>query len=361
MQLTRLKVSNFRNFSQTEIHPSAGVNIFYGNNGSGKTNLLEAAFILCLGRSQRGNTDLVLVKAGEESYRIEGQLENEGRTHEVAVAYLNRGRKQITVDAVKSRLAELYDNFCAVAIGPEDSEILSGGPSARRLFMDLYISQYSQLYLERLSQYNRAIAQKNAALKEQLEFESYNSLLVQIGSQLMIARNRFLNNLQQAASEYYKKISDDSKLSIHYQPSATDGRELDEKVVESEFQNRLDEVTEKEKIVKTSLIGPHRDEVQILIDDLPARSHGSQGEWRSVAIAMKLSVYKMLKDKRKFSPVLLLDEVFAELDNDRTAALIDAFSDFEQLFLTTATEPPGRLIESARKFMISDGRVTKGC
>lgn len=357
MQLTRLKVSNFRNFTDAEIQPSPGVNIFYGQNGSGKTNLLEAAFILCLGRSQRGNSDQVLVKSGEESYRIEGELISEDRSHEVSVACLYRGRKQIKIDGINSRLAELYEYFSAVAVGPEDSTILSGAPSVRRLFMDLYISQYSQVYLEQLVKYNRVIAQKNAALKEQLEFEPYNSLLVQIGSELMIVRNRFLSSLQKTAAQYYQQISGESELSIQYQPSALNGSNFDEKMVESGFQKRLDEISEKERIVKLSLVGPHRDEVQIDISGMPARTHGSQGEWRSAAISMKLAVYKLLKEKRKFAPLLLLDEVFAELDNHRTKSLINAFSDFEQLFLTTATEPPPELTKVARRFVINDGKV----
>jgi DNA replication and repair protein RecF len=359
MQLTKLKVTNFRNFSNCEITPSPGVNIFYGSNGSGKTNLLETAFILCLGRSQRGNTDMVLVKNGEESYRIEGQLINEDRKKEVAVSYLIRGRKQITINGVRSRLAELFENFSAVAIGPEDSEILAGSPSVRRLFMDLYISQYSQIYLEQLSNFNRVIAQKNAALKEQLDFSSYNSLLIQLGTELMTARNSFLRELQESASGYYQKIANKSSLLIQYQASALNGYSFDDKIVESAFQKRLDEVAEKERILKVSLVGPQRDEVQIMIDRLPARTHSSQGEWRSAAIAMKLAVYHLLKEKRKFSPLLLLDEVFAELDNDRTAALIESFADFDQLFLTTATEPPTGLQSTARKFFIKDGIVTE--
>ncbi len=359
MYLTYLKAVNFRNFGQIEIEPSSQINIFYGLNGSGKTNLLEAIFVLCLGRSQRGNSDNVLLRENEESYRIAGIIKSPENVHEIAIACLNRGRKRITIDGVKSRLPELYERFSAVAIGPEDSEILSGPPSARRLFMDLYISQYSPKYLGQLARYNRIVAQKNAALKEQLEFDSYNSLMVETGAEIMKARDQFLKALQKLSGEYYQRFSADARLKIEYRPSAQRAAAFDEKMVESEFENHLDEVREKEKIMKTALIGPHRDEIQLFINDLPARTHGSQGEWRSSAIALKLAVYHLIKGKRKLAPILLLDEVFAELDDQRSEALISSFAKFEQMFLTTATEPPEQLRRNAKNFKINNGRIEK--
>ena len=359
MYLTHLKAVNFRNFSQVEVAPCSGVNIFYGLNGSGKTNLLEAIFLLCLGRSQRGNNDAVLLKENEESYRMAGAIQSAENSHEIAIAYLKGGRKQITIDGVKSRLPELYERFSAVAVGPEDSEILSGPPSVRRLFMDLYISQYSPKYLKQLTRYNRIVAQKNAALKDQHEFDSYNALMVETGSEIMRARNHFLKVLQNLSGEYYERFSSGSHLKIEYQPSALRAGGFDEKIVEREFEIRLDEVKEKEKIIRTALIGPHRDDIQLSINDLPARTHGSQGEWRSSAIALKLAVYNLIKEKRKFAPILLLDEVFAELDNQRSEQLINLFSDFEQLFLTTATEPPEQLRTNAKNFKINNGEIGK--
>lgn len=357
MRLIHLKASNFRNFSQIELSPTAGVNIFFGLNGSGKTNLLEAVFLLCLGRSQRGVGDVVMLKSNEEIYRVEGKLEREDKVLEVSVAYSNRGRKQITIQGIKSRLPELYDNFSAVAIGPEDSELLSGPPSVRRLFLDLYISQFSKRYLEQVSRYNRILVQKNAALKEGMEFESYNALLAKSGADIMNARRQFLKDVQTLSKNYYEKFSGGSSFNIHYRPSAFESDLPDEKLVESEFEKRLYDISEKEKIVKMSLIGPHRDEIEMSINAMPARTHGSQGEWRSSAIALKLAVFKLLKEKKRFAPLLLLDEVFAELDEKRAAALVDSFEDFEQLFLTTAAEPPVLLCRNAKKFQIQNGRV----
>lgn len=333
------------------------MNIFFGLNGSGKTNLLEAIFLLCLGRSQRGMNDAFLLKKGDETYRVEGVFRDNGVLHEVSIAYSNRRQKRLTIDGVKCRLPELYDSFSAVAIGPEDSELLAGPPSARRHFLDLYISQLSGKYLNELSRYYRILSQKNAALKEGLEFQSYDSLLIKSGSVLMKMRQHFLQDLETKAKKYYQLFSKGSLLAITYVPSVTGGERLDEKMVESRFEKCLDEMREKEIIMKTALIGPHRDEVDLFINGLPARTYGSQGEWRSAAIAMKLTVFQLLKEKKEFAPLLLLDEVFAELDEHRVEALINSFADFEQLFLTTATKPPTSLCVNSKRFQIEDGQI----
>lgn len=225
--------------------------------------------------------------------------------------------------------------------------------------MDIYISQYSKKYLETLTRYNRILVQKNAALKEGLEFDTFNSLMISAGTEIMKTRADFLKTLMNQSSALYTGFSGGSSFGIEYSPSVFGESSHHENLVESEFEKRLDEVKEKEKILKTALVGPHRDEIKIFINNLPARTHGSQGEWRSSAIALKLSVYKLLKEKRKFSPILLLDEVFAELDSERSGALIDSFNEFEQLFLTTADEPPRQLSREAAKFRISEGKVAE--
>ena len=147
MRSNTISLTDFRNFSslKTELHP--GVNIFYGRNGSGKTNLLEALFVLCLGRSQRGAPDVLLVRNGCDVYRLEGAVESEGRSQTLAVAYQRHSRKKITIDSVAVRIAELYEQFLVVSAGPEDSAILSGPPSVRRAFVDIYLSQLSGKYL----------------------------------------------------------------------------------------------------------------------------------------------------------------------------------------------------------------------
>ncbi len=358
MFIHSLHITNFRNFTELQAEFSEGVNIFYGSNGSGKTNLLEAIFVLCLGRSHRSAVEAVLVNNQSDYYRIAGKVELTDKQIELAVAYQKNGRKKATLDEVPIRLSELYDMFCVVAAGPEDSEIISGAPAARRLFIDLYLSQYSHRYIDLLTDYQRSLAQKNAALKREMDPSPFNALLIENGSRIIRQRYEFLSAVEREARIYHERISGGSSLSLEYKTSGepADGDFSPEKIAEH-LGAALARHAERERVLKSSLVGPHRDDIYFQIDGLPARTHGSQGEWRTAALSLKLAVYHLLKEKREIKPVLLLDEIFAELDPDRAKGLIEAFADFHQLFLTTALEPPDFLRNNSRAFRIGNGEV----
>lgn len=360
MQIKSFKVENFRNVKELEVEPGQSVNIIYGENTSGKTNLLEAGFVLCLGRSQRQAKDSVLIFDEADYYRIEGVINNGEKDLEVAVAYQNNNRKRITIDKVAVRVSELYENFAAVTAGPEDSEIISGAPSVRRNFLDIYLSQFSNRYLRALVDYRKVLMQKNAALREGQPAFPYNELLGRYGATIMSARIDFLQRLNKRASELYGQISSGGRLGLQYQPSIElNPNSVDENIIADRIVNELDQLSEKEKILQTSLAGPHRDEVEIRIGKFPARTHGSQGEWRSAAVSLKLGVYHVLKDKQGAAPILFLDEIFAELDNNRSNALMTALGQFGQLFLTTAIEPPKTLTVNSRRFRLQRGAITE--
>ena len=360
MYLQSINVENFRNLASVAVELSSRVNIFYGDNGSGKTNLLEAIFVLCLGRSHRAANEAVLIKDGCDFYRIEGIVHSDDRTMELAVAYQRGSRKKATIDKVAVKLSELYGTFALVAAGPEDSDILSGSPSSRRGFLDIYLSQYSAAYLDNLISYQKVLVQKNAALKKQMDPAPFNELLVHAGAAIMKDRLEFLDKLGRDAIDYYRKISDGQNFGLEYRPSVklSDGtREIED--IAAAFRESLAEFAQREQIMETSLVGIHRDDIHFTIDSLPARTHGSQGEWRTAAIALKLAVYHLIKERRGIHPVLLLDEIFAELDDTRCRGLMNAFEDFEQLFITTAATLPDFLKNGSRSYKIADGAIVE--
>lgn len=358
MIIKSIQLNKFRNFQNLKTEFSPNVNIFYGNNGSGKTNLLESIFVLCLGRSHRAATESVLIKKGEDYYRIEGNINKDDKDLELAVAYQKNSRKKITIDKVPIRISELYENFCAVAVGPEDSEILAGSPSVRRTFIDIYLSQYSRKYLSLLTDYYKVLNQKNAGLKNKIDISAYNELLITTGSEIMLLRSSFLSEIQLETNANYKKIAGDFEFDIQYKPSVkikeTDNR-LDD--YHARFRENLDDYKTKESIMERSLVGPHLDDISFTIDNLPARNFGSQGEIRTAALSLKLAVYNLIQEKRQTPPLLLLDEIFAELDPDRSEGLIKLFANFNQLFLTTAIEPPDFLKQQGRSFQIKNGQI----
>ncbi len=358
MNITSLNITNFRNMSNLQAEFSDSTNIFYGDNGSGKTNLLEAVFVLCLGRSQRGAADSVMLRQDEDVFRIEGGITDESQSHTVAVAYQRGARRRITIDGIAAKVVELYDRFCVVSAGPEDSSILSGSPAGRRLFMDIYVSQFSGDYLGRLADYARTLSQRNAALKQESDTGPFDTLLVQYGSAVTVHRRGFIKAVGDCAARYYAEISGGGRLDVRYQSSVgSDGDDSDIAAVQASFRERLSETYRHERATMSTLVGPHRDEVLFDISGCPARSHGSQGELRTAAISLKLAVYQLLKEHRGTAPVLLLDEIFAELDPTRSQALTEAFGNFGQLFLTTATAPPQLLRQRGPSFRISRGTI----
>ncbi|UCG62507.1 MAG: DNA replication and repair protein RecF [Candidatus Zixiibacteriota bacterium] len=360
MYLESLSALNFRNLRSIDSKLVPGVNIFYGNNGSGKTNLLEAIFVLCLGRSHRSAAEAVLIHRGSEYYRLEGQVYIDDRSLALAVAYQRGMRKKVTVDKVQVKLSELYSRFAVVAAGPEDSNILSGAPSMRRSFLDVYLSQYSSSYLSQLMSYQKVLNQKNAALKRRMDATPFNELLVQSGAAIMQDRLDYLANLGKLATGYYQAVSGGGEFELEYRPSVKLPAGLsgyDD--IAAVFANTLGEYEEREKVMEASLVGVHRDDVAFSINGLPARSHGSQGEWRTAAVALKLAVYHLIRERRSIRPVLLLDEIFAELDSDRSEALTAAFEDFEQLFISTAAELPRFLSAGSRRYKMVDGAIVE--
>lgn len=355
-----MKLTSFRNFRQAELTLSDQVNIFHGDNGAGKTNLLESIFILCLGRSQRGAPDNTLINSESDFYRVEGRIDFDGAVQSAAVACQSGGRKKITVDEVPLRLSELYERSPAVAAGTQDREILQGPPSERRNFVDMYLSQLSRQYLADLSDYYRALNQKNAALKNETDPSPFNELLILLGSRVMLKRGEFLAEVAELTSEYYADISEGGRLGLKYAPSAVSTPETETiEAAAAAFSRKLDNYGEKERVLKTSLVGPHRDDVAFTINGYPARTHASQGELRTAATSLKLAAYRLLKERRQTCPVLLLDEVFAELDEHRSAQLVGLFGDLGQVFLTTAQTTPAVLAANGRKFHIKSGQICR--
>lgn len=358
MIINSLSLTNFRNFKNFHTDFSPTVNIFYGKNGSGKTNLLEAIFVLCLGRSHRAVSETVLINKQFDFYRIEGSLSQDEVSIELAAAYQKNSRKKITLDRVAIRTSELYDNFCAVAAGPEDSEILAGSPSARRAFINIYLSQYSKKYLRLLTDYHKVLQQKNAGLKNKVDISAYNEMLVLNGSEIIFLRQQFLEAIKLETKENYQHIANGSEFYLEYKPSVKNidySHSLE--IIQEKFRETLENYRMKESVMERSLVGPHLDDISFYIDSLPARNYGSQGEIRTAALSLKLAVYKLIKEKRQITPLLLLDEIFAELDNERSAGLINLFANFDQLFLTTAVDPPDFLKAQGKSFLINDGTI----
>ncbi|MCK5125375.1 MAG: DNA replication and repair protein RecF [candidate division Zixibacteria bacterium] len=369
MRIDRIVLTNFRNFESGELTPAFGANIFFGDNGAGKTNLLEALFTLCLGRSQRGARDVMMVREGNgDFFRIEGigHIGQPSSEQEVklACAYQKGGRKKITVDENPVRISRLYQLFRIVSMAPEDVSLFSGSPGTRRRFLDLHLSQGSPTYLADLTDYNKALAQKNSFLKNSPGMECpFDPLLIQLGSNIMKARHNYIEFLNNNAPDYYRKIAGEqserslSSFSASYKPNV-DFETPDE--IASCFEDKLNRYRPKESILEMAIVGPHRDDIEFTVSGFPIKGYGSMGEQRSAAVAVMMASADFLEEKQGEKPILLLDEVFAELDPSRRENLAALFESFEQIFLTTAVAPPAVLYDNARVYHIADGKIREG-
>lgn len=358
MRIKSLDITSFRNLVSCHIEFSDRVNIFYGKNGAGKTNILEAIFVLLLARSPRGASDAVMLQDSFDVYRIEGEVDIDGNCHKIAVAFQTGGRKKITIDEVTALAAQLFEKCTVVSAAPEDIEILAGPPAKRREFVNIYLSQASHRYLADLSDYQRALVQKNGFLKQENNAADtpYDDLLIKYGTSIMIARAHFLDTIARSMTDSYIKISRGQAFSLNYRPSVKlNDEKLTPADIEQKFKEKLDRYRERERVLQIALVGPHRDDVEFTIGGFPARSHGSQGELRTASISLKLAVFEYLREVRKTTPILLLDEVFAELDSERKEMLIEQLNRFGQIFLTTASQVPESLAAKASKFKLENG------
>lgn len=361
MHISSLQLSSWRNLDDCRLTFAPGCHIITGSNGSGKTNLLEALFVALLGRSQRGAADALLARSNSGYFRLVVSLDRE-RTDapcEISVAWQQGMRKKIQQNGETLRQADLFSRAAVVASGPEDIELVAGSPSARRFFIDLYMSQLSSSVLRDLSDYQRILVQKNAALKQGSGASAFEPLQITCGARIMKARSSFIAVLAGKAAARYFGITDREGLAISYEPSIGECGGLETLADwEERFAQELAGAAERERVLKTAVVGPHRDELAVRIGQFAARGFGSQGQWRSAVIALKLGVFDILADSRGESPILLLDELFAELDHHRAEALLRSISTLPQLFLTCAVIPKSVEQLSARRLVVSAGTIS---
>jgi DNA replication and repair protein RecF len=246
-------------------------------------------------------------------------------------------------------------------MAPEDVALFNGPPSGRRRFLDLHIAQASPGYLADITDYNKAVAQKNSFLKDRPgEDCPFDPLLVEYGSRIMMARHNFIHFLNALAPGYYDRITgrqeapDNPQFYCSYKPNVFFEKREE---IFNDFEKKLTDYRRKEEILETAIVGPHRDDIEFIINGFPARGYGSQGELRSAAVATMMGAANFLESRREEKPILLLDEIFAELDHGRREHLGSLFEGFEQIFLTTAIEPPQALNDRAVFFRIRAGEV----
>ncbi len=337
MFLQRLRLRNFRNFADELVELPEGGAALIGDNGQGKTNLLEAIYYLEIFRSFRGARDEQLVAFGGEHFRVEGRLVG-GPSGEVdiAAAYARDARgKKVTVDGTEpGRMGEAIGRVGAIIFTASDVEIVAGGPGARRRFLDITLSLGEPGYLQALQRYRQVLAQRNSLLRDgarSADLVAWNEGLVEAGSRVAEARARWVSSSQTGFLRVYAAISGDQEGGLEYVPSIS-VPDMSSEVPSLEtwaeaFRAQLERQAEREKRRGTTVVGPHRDDLAFWVacDDGPVRlrSFGSAGQQRTAAVALRMVEAENLRSARGRRPIVMLDDVFAELDPHRAERVMD--------------------------------------
>jgi len=342
MLITELKLKNFRNYEEMILCPDPGVNLFFGRNGSGKTNLLEAIHYAALGRSHRISNDVNVVRYGEGSAVSTVRIETVLGMREISVRFRpgEAQKKEIMIDGKKiQKFSDMMGCLRCVIFSPEDLGLIREGPSIRRRYLDMMISQISRRYFIALQQYRTGLDQRNAILRNLRINPSGERSLLGVFEEAMAApaaeiireRRRVVSLLSDIARETYLRISGtEEQLSIAYHSSVREEENITQQLCKMLQENREDDI----RLGMTS-VGPHRDDLILMLDRNLMKQFASQGQVRTAALSMKLSQMKILRDDSGEDPVLLLDDVMSELDRKRRASLINEIRSF-QTFITCA-------------------------
>lgn len=369
MYLSELQLDHYRNYDQVDLTFSTDTNVLIGENAQGKTNLLEAIYVLALARSHRTNNDRELIQWDQDFARITGQVKRQAGTVPLELSLSHKGKKAKVNHLEQAKLSQYIGQLNVVLFAPEDLNLVKGAPAVRRRFIDMEFGQMSAKYLYNITQYKSILKQRNQYLK-QLQRRQTKDLvylgvlsdqLAAYGAEVTLARRQFLQQMEKWAQKLHQQITKGREvLTFQYQnqvpkaPAMQDAEQLYQL-----FQTLYAQQQSREIEQGTTLVGPHRDDVQFLVNGKDVQSFGSQGQQRTTALSVKLAEIDLMKEQTGEYPVLLLDDVLSELDDLRQTHLLKTFQNKVQTFLTTPSLENVKqdIIATPRVFTVTDGVV----
>ena len=347
MILTRLTLANVRNYASLEFEPAPGLNVLLGANAQGKSNLLEAVALLGTGKSFRTSRDAEIVREGLPSATVAGEARvaaGDVRLSCTLALGATGLRKRFTVNGHAARYAGYIGNLRVVTFVPAHLQLVSGPPALRRALINAALAQESRGYYAALAEYDRQLAQKNAVLRGAIApdatlLAAYNERLIAAGTRLILARRSFVAALGERAGATYRTWVGlaDGALELAYVCNV-DVSTPTADAVAAAFADALAQRRDAELTRRTSLVGPHRDDLEFRLGSRPLAAFGSQGQQRTAVLALKVAEYGTLEARSGEAPLLLLDDVLSELDLERQRAFLHGVAGVEQAFITTTNE-----------------------
>lgn len=382
MKVLKLKLNNYRNYSSIEVGFSSGTNIILGKNAQGKTNLLEAIFTCAIGKSMRATRDNEVIKWGEENAKIKLEVEKRFGKSKIEIYFFKAGKKAIKINSMPiRRIGELLGELRCVFFAPDELKLIKESPEDRRRFMDITLSQISKTYFNLLNKYEKVISTRNKLLKDFKDknnfkktskinlddFEDfkrmisvYNSQLAECAAKITISRSNLIISLAPFAQKAHSFLTNNQEtLEIGYQgtfPFEDEVNSSNEKMeeIKQKYISLYEKNLEKDLSLGYTTIGPHRDDIKVLVNQTDVKSFGSQGQQRTAALSLKLAEIEIIKAQTGEMPILILDDVLSELDKSRREKLLK-FCSLTQTFISS-TDKPERIpnatiikIENAKK------------
>ena len=338
MVIKSLKLKNYRNYDLLDLNFDPNTNILYGDNAQGKTNILEALYLSGTTKSHRGTKDRDIIQFGYDESHIETIVEKRGICFQIDMHLKKNSPKGIAIDKIPIRKAgELFGIVHFVFFSPEDLNIIKEGPSGRRRFIDLELSQLDKIYLSNLSNYNRIINQRNSLLKDLYgqknlmdTLDIWDMQMAAYGTKVLKKKKNFIKQVNEIISDiHFKLTGGKERISISYE--ASNGN--------MSLEEALKRYRERDMRMKSTTVGPHRDDICFTTDSgLDVRKFGSQGQQRTAALSLKMSEIELVKQVIKDTPVLLLDDVLSELDKHRQNYLLDSINNIQTIITCTGLD-----------------------
>lgn len=357
MIIESIELKNYRNYDELHMEFSAGTNILYGNNAQGKTNILEAIYVCCTTKSHRGSKDREMIHFHEDESHIKLNIRKNDVPYRIDMHLKKNKAKGVAINGIPIRKAsELFGIVNVVFFSPEDLNLIKNGPAERRKFIDIELCQLNKLYVHSLVSYNRILMQRNKLLKDLFfhpEYEEtldvWDMQLVQYGREIIRYRHEFIEQLNDIIKDIHRNLSGEKEyLKIVYDPNAS-AEQLEQEIKRSRPQDLKQ---------KTTLVGPHRDDIGFYIDDIDIRKFGSQGQQRTAALSLKLAEIELVKKLVRDYPILLLDDVLSELDGERQNHLLSAINHIQTMITCTGLEDfVNNRFQIDKLFRVVDGTV----
>lgn len=339
MIVESLKLQNYRNYEYLNMNFAEKINIIYGDNAQGKTNILESMYVCATSKSHRGSKDREIIRFDNDESHIKVNVKKNDMNYRIDMHLKKNKPKGIAVNGIPiKRAVELFGILNIVFFSPEDLNIIKNGPSERRRFIDMELSQLDKIYLDCLINYNKVVNQRNSLLKEYAfsgrediisSLDIWDMQLVKYGNDVIKSREKFVKEINDLVKSIHTKLSGDrEQLEIIYEPC----------VKEQDFESELVRVRDRDLKFKCTNIGPHKDDMCFLINGMDVRKYGSQGQQRTAALSLKLAEIELVKQIIHDTPVLFLDDVLSELDSRRQNFLLDSIGNIQTMITCTGLD-----------------------